>query len=90
MMVSDGLPPGPEWPQLEPTCQGPVEKPQDQESAGDEASKVEQARAAADEPFDRLRAELRQSETTVTGWRHRRPWRWLAGWWRKPVDGQRP
>jgi len=90
MMVTDGLPPGPEWPHLGQAGQGQVGKHQDQGAASDESRKAEEARAAADEPFDRLRAELRRSEATVKGWRDRCPWRWLAGWWRKPGDGQRP
>jgi hypothetical protein len=83
MMGVDDLPTDPERAEREQISRGQGEKDPGQESANDASRSAEEARAAADEPFDRLRAELRRPEIAEQGWRHRRPWRWLAGWWRK-------
>jgi hypothetical protein len=89
MPERDDVPTDPDRVESAQASGGEAERQSTEESAG-EASRDDREVAASADSFDRLRAELRRRDDLETVWRHRRPWRWLMGWRRKPGKDPRP
>src|SRR4051812_24194380 len=70
VMVSEDLPTDPEWAELIRITRELVDQRQAQATPTDNSTGVGDAQAAADDPFDRLRAELRRlGSEQKKGWR---------------------